>query len=316
MTRTRQLASLLFSLLPSVVAAQPLHLGIIGTDSSHAVEFTRLLNDASAPDHVPGATVVAAYRGGSPRLALSRDRIERFTQQIERRSIPFVQSIQELCPRVDGLLLLSVDPELRPAEFRQAIACNKPIFVDKPFAPTLKDALRMARLAHENNVAWFSASAMRYVVTDLPHDATSAEVWGPGDLGEHYRLDLAWYGIHSIEALYGIFGSGVESVSRVHTPNTDVLTMTWRDGRTGTVRLVRPDEPFGAQVFQPGLPPVQKVLSIRYSALVSAIVEFIRTKQSPVSVPETLEIFSVMDASQHSLRQHGRQISLPATAKP
>lgn len=302
----------LCSFLPSL-AAQSLRLGIIGTDSSHAVEFTRLLNNASEQDHIPGATIVAAYRGGSPRLALSRDRIEKFTKQLEQNSIPFVASISDLCTRVDGLLLLSVDPELRPAEFRQAIACNKPVFVDKPFAPSLNDALQMAKLARDHHITWFSASALRYAATDLPHDAVSAEVWGPGDLGENYRLDLAWYGIHSIEALYGIFGPGVQSVARAHTAQTDVLTMIWRDGRTGTVRLIRPDEPFGAEVFQPAHPPVQKALSASYAPLVRAIVTFMQTGQPPVSAAETLETFAVMEASQRSKQKNGRQIMLPTT---
>lgn len=315
MKKVLYLASLLCSVLPSL-AAQSLRLGIIGTDSSHAVEFTRLLNNASAQDHVPGATIVAAYRGGSPRLAMSRYRIEKFTKQLEQSSIPFVASISDLCTQVDGLLLLSVDPELRPEEFRQAIACNKPVFVDKPFAPSLDDALQMAKLARDHHTAWFSASALRYAVTDLPHDAISAEVWGPGDLGENYRLDLAWYGIHSIEALYGIFGPGVQSVSRAHTAQTDVLTMIWRDGRTGTIRLVRPDEPFGAEVFLPGHAPAQKALSTSYVPLVRAIVTFMQTGQPPVSAAETLEIFAVMDASQNSEQENARQILLPTTSKP
>ena len=313
MKRTLHLILLLCSFVPSL-AAQSLRLGIIGTDSSHTVEFTRLLNNASAQDHVPGATIVVAYRGGSPRIAMSRDRIEKFTQQLENSSVPFVPAISDLCPRVDGLLLLSVDPELRPEEFRQAIACNKPVFVDKPFAPSLDDALQMAKLARDHHTAWFSASALRYATTDLPHDATSAEVWGSGNLGENYRLDLAWYGIHSIEALYGIFGPGVESVARTHTAQTDVLTMVWRDGRTGTVRLVRPDEPFGAEVFLPSHPPVQKALSTGYVPLVRAIVTFMQTGQPPVSAAETLEIFAVMDASQRSQRENGRQVMLPTTS--
>lgn len=312
MKRTLRLTLLLCSFVPSLTA-QSLRLGIIGTDSSHAVEFTRLLNDASAQDHVSGATIVAAYRGGSPRLAMSRDRIEKFTQQLEQSSVPFVPSISDLCARVDGLLLLSVDPELRPIEFQQAIACNKPVFVDKPFAPSLNDALQMAKLARDHHTAWFSASALRYAATDLPHDAISAEVWGPGNLGENYRLDLAWYGIHSIEALYGIFGPGVQSVARAHTAQTDVLTMIWHDGRTGTIRLVRPNEPFGAEVFRPDHPPIQKALSTSYVPLVQAIVTFMQTGQPPVSAAETLEIFAVMDASQRSEQENGRQVLLPTT---
>ena len=42
-----------------------LRIGIIGTDTSHVPAFTRTLNDPNAPDHIPGARVVAAYKGGS-----------------------------------------------------------------------------------------------------------------------------------------------------------------------------------------------------------------------------------------------------------
>jgi hypothetical protein len=52
------LAGVLFT---SRALATDLRLGIIGTDTSHVVEFTKLLNDASNPDHVPGARVVAVF---------------------------------------------------------------------------------------------------------------------------------------------------------------------------------------------------------------------------------------------------------------
>ena len=59
---------LIFAFADCLWPANPanLRLGIIGTDSTHAVEFTRILNDESAPDHVMGARIVAAYRGGNP----------------------------------------------------------------------------------------------------------------------------------------------------------------------------------------------------------------------------------------------------------
>src|SRR5690606_35005962 len=51
--------------------AAPLRVGLIGLDTSHVVAFTRLLNDPAHPDHVPGARVVAAFKGGSPDVEAS-----------------------------------------------------------------------------------------------------------------------------------------------------------------------------------------------------------------------------------------------------
>src|SRR5262249_59430195 len=53
--------------------AAPLRLGIIGLDTSHVLRFTELLNDPSNPDHVAGARVVAAFKGGSPDMERSEE---------------------------------------------------------------------------------------------------------------------------------------------------------------------------------------------------------------------------------------------------
>ena len=52
-------------------AGQDLRVGIIGTDVSHVIHFTRILNNPSDPEHIPGAHVVAAWKGGSRHDCLS-----------------------------------------------------------------------------------------------------------------------------------------------------------------------------------------------------------------------------------------------------
>src|SRR5574341_1791124 len=89
---------------------KPLRLGMIGLDTSHALRFTELLNDPSRPDHVPGARVVAAFKGGSPDMEQSATRIERFTAEMKDKwKVELVNSIEELCQKVDAVLLMSVD---------------------------------------------------------------------------------------------------------------------------------------------------------------------------------------------------------------
>ncbi len=57
--------------------------GIIGLDTSHVTAFTKVLNNAKNVDALAGFKVVAAFPGGSPDLAASRDRIEGFTKQLK-----------------------------------------------------------------------------------------------------------------------------------------------------------------------------------------------------------------------------------------
>ncbi|MBS1798522.1 MAG: oxidoreductase [Acidobacteria bacterium] len=300
--------------------AADLRLGIIGTDSSHSVEFARLLNDATSKDHVAGATIVVAFRGGNPSLPLSRDRIEKFTSQLKNQwKIPFVASIGELCPQVDGLLILSVDPAARLHEFKEAATCRKPIFIDKPLAGALKEAMEIDQYATLNHIPWFSASALRFPASPLPEDIVSANIWGPGALGkldEGYDLDLAWYGIHSIELLYAAMGSGIARVARIHTPDSDTITAVWRDGRYGTVHLVRPTAPFST-VFQLASGKLSDVeaFPVNYRPQLQAIVDFVRTGTPPVSAAATLEEFAVMQAAQLSMEHNGALTEVQPVAR-
>lgn len=309
-------ALLVAALCCGSLRAQELRLGIIGTDSTHATEFTRLLNDATAKEHVTGARVVAVYRGGNPALDLSRNRIEGITAQLTSTwKLPLVAHIQDLCPIVDGLLLLSVDPSLRQQEFQEALACGKPVFVDKPLAPDLRTAERMAKAAQQAHVPWFSASSLRFGPVGELRQMTlrGADVWGPGALRGDYALDLAWYGIHSIEMLYGAMGAGAQSVSRVHTKDCDVLTIVWGDGRVGVVHLVRPDMAFGiAALTADGRSLALNNVAIDYAPLLREIVAFVRDRKSPTPAEETLEEFALMDAAQRSSRAGGVPMAVAA----
>ena len=65
--------------------AADLRIGIIGTDTSHVPAFTKVLNDPTAPDHIPGARVVAAFKGGSTDVESSHTRVEKFAQEIQTK---------------------------------------------------------------------------------------------------------------------------------------------------------------------------------------------------------------------------------------
>jgi len=74
------LAIMLAAHLP---AAAELRIGIIGTDTSHVIAFAHALNGQQDPQHVNGARVVIAYKGGSPEIKESRDRVDRFASELQ-----------------------------------------------------------------------------------------------------------------------------------------------------------------------------------------------------------------------------------------
>lgn len=298
-----------------------LKLGIVGTDTSHVTAFTKMLNDANAPDHIPGARVVAAFKGGSADIESSRTRIDRFTRELQEKwGVAIVDSIPELCRRVDAVLIESVDGRVHLAQARPVIAAHKPVFIDKPLASTLDDAREIARLAKEAGVPWFSASSLRFGEVWKLHREPNLEgalTWGPGPLEEHHQLDLSWYAVHPIEMLYTILGTGCDEVTRTSTPEADLIVGRWRDGRIGSVRALRPYASYGAVAFRkPG--GMERNVSAQivdksndgYAPLVKEIVKFFETGVPPVPNDETLEMFAFMDAAQRSKESGGAPMRL------
>jgi predicted dehydrogenase len=292
--------------------------GVIGTDTSHVPAFAGLLNgDPNAPDHIAGARVVAAWKGGSQDIQESIGRVDQFAGDVRTKyGVEIVPDIATLLSKVDVVLLTSLDGRVHLEQARPVIAAHKPLFIDKPLAATLEDAREIARLAKAAGVPWFSSSSLRFgaigAAMKLP-GLTGAATWGPGPFEAHHPLELAWYAIHPVELLYTIMGTGCESVTRIAGKDADVIVGRWKDGRIGTVTAVRPYSDYGAVAFR-GRESVEShpkaAAATDYRALVVEMVKFFQTGQPPVPNEETLEIFAFLDAAQRSKEAGGRPVGL------
>jgi predicted dehydrogenase len=304
--------------------AGPIRIGLIGLDTSHAGAFTQLLNDPARPDHVPGAQVVAAVKGGSPDVEASANRIEKFTAELrDTWKIELVGSIDELLRRVDAVMITSVDGRVHLAQARPVLAARKPLFIDKPFTAGVRDALEIARLARESGTPVFSSSSLRFTddVQGIKRDPRVEQVlgaiaWGPATLEPHHP-DLFWYGIHTVETLYTFMGPGCERVTRTHAPGADVVVGHWKDGRIGVMRGIRDGaSPYGQVVFGPkavvSTPAASNpaVKRSSYHGLMSQVVEFFKTGKSPVPIDETIEIMAFMEAADVSKSRGGAPVSV------
>ncbi len=297
--------------------AKPLRAGIIGLDTSHVVAFTNLLNNPRAAGELAGIKIVAAFPGGSPDIPTSRDRLANFTKALrEKHGVEIVDSIDALLKKVDVVLLESVDGRPHLEQARPVLKAGKPVFIDKPVAGSLADALAIYDLAREHRCPVFSSSSLRFgtnirTVRDNPKvgDVLGCDAYGPSPTEEHHP-DLFWYGIHGVETLFTIMGTGCESVTRVHTRDTDLVTGTWKDGRVGSFRGIRKGKAaYGAVVFgSNAIMPVDGAGG--YEPLVVEIAKFFRSGKPPVAAEETIEIFAFMEAADESKRRGGAPVKI------
>jgi len=298
-----------------------IRIGIIGLDTSHAPAFTEIFN---AADPIPGMTgfrVVAAYPQGSADIPSSVETIPKYTQQMQQMGVEVVDSLKKLLNKVDVVLLETNDGRPHLEEARQVFRAGKTVFIDKPVAGSLADAVKIYQEAAEKNVGLFSASSLRYLknAQAVRHDnaigkVLGADAYSPASLEPHHP-DLFWYGIHGVEILFTVMGTGCDTVTRFQTPDTDIVVGKWKDNRLGTFRGTRTGtHDYGGIAF--GTEANQVLGSFEgYQPMLVKIGEFFRTGKSPVDARETLEIYAFMEAADESKRRGGAAVSVEEVLK-
>jgi predicted dehydrogenase len=304
--------------------ASPIKIGMIGLDTSHVLMFTKTFNDPNATGDMAGAKVVAAYPGGSDDLPASRDRVKDYTKQVAGMGVEIVDSIAQLLPKVDVVMLESVDGRRHLEQAREVILAGKPLFIDKPLAASLADGLEIFRLAQEHKVPCFSSSKLRFgtAVQDVRTGKKKVgKIMGCDACGTSnpipHHPDLYFYDIHGVEMLYTLMGRGCVSVTRVQTPYTEQIVGVWEDGRVGTYRGVRDRSSrgnFGVTVF--GKTALVRVeAGGEDKAIVAELLKFFKTGKPPVSMDDTIEILAFLDAAEESKLQGGKSVLIADVLK-
>ncbi|HLV02546.1 MAG TPA: Gfo/Idh/MocA family oxidoreductase [Acidobacteriota bacterium] len=294
----------------------PIRIGMIGIDTSHATAFTEILNNPQSPEHVPGGKVVAAVKQFSPDIESSISLVDGYVEKLKSEyGVRFFDTIEEMLPHVDAVMVESVDGRPHLNQARPAIEAGKPTFIDKPMAASLRDVIEIFELAKKHGTPVWSASNLRFhdgivkaAATDVG-ELVSAFSWGPAPLEPHHP-DLMWYGIHGVESLYTIMGTGCQTVSRVYTDGTDLVTGIWEGGRVGAVMGIRAARRgYGIKIFGTET-IIEEGAGGAYPQLLKEVIKFFRTGQVPVSPETTIELFAFMEAADESKRRGGAPVTI------
>ena len=293
----------------------PIKAGIIGIDA-HAAIWTKIINNPKAEGELADLVITTAFPGGSEDIPQSVDLRAKALEPMKALGVEMVDSIATLIKKVDVVMVLSIDGRPHLKQATPAILAGKTVYIDKPIGGTLADTIRIFRLAKKHQVPVFTSSSLRYADGALNIHKNpklgkiiGADVYSPCKTEPHHP-DFFWYGVHGVEPLFTIMGTGCLSVTRTHTEGTDLATGIWKGGRIGTFRGIRDGKRgYGATVFgTKGI--VQGGGFDGYEPLIVEIVKFFKTGKPPVSEAETMEIFAFMEAADESKRQGGCPVTL------
>lgn len=298
-----------------------LRLGMLAGDSGHTVEFSRRLNHVGidAEQWVEGARVVAAVETTSQ---IDADRIPGYVEQLRQCGVELLPRIEDLVGRVDAVLIETQDGGDHLEQAMPFIEAGLPLFVDKPLATSTADARRIVAAARTRGIAFGSSSALRYAleVQDVQRrreelgpvlgvDVHSVAVLHPRNPG------LFHYGVHGVETLYALMGTGCRSVRSVRDEGSEVAVGRWADGRIGTVRGLRRGKlEFGFTAFcQNGVASHRIDGRYFYRELLKVLVDRLARGQWLLTPEELIEPVAFMEAANRSTELGGDEVGL-ATA--
>ena len=287
-------------------------IGMIGLDTSHATTFTAYFNGDDANPEFADFRITIAYPWGSKTIEEGYSRIPMFTEKMQALGVKIANSIEELLQEVDFVMLETQDGHIKTEQALAVFKAGKPVFLDKPIATNLADVILIFELAAKFKTPVFTTSSFRYIPPVLEVQSGNrgrvigADCFGPCK-DEPSHPALYWYGIHGVEMLLAIMGTGCESVTRTHTDETDLLVGTWKDSRTGTFRGMRLNGEhyyhYGGFAYCEKRPVrLDNYSDFGYPVLMKEIVNFFKTGAAPVPHETTIEVYAFMDAANLSLQ--------------
>lgn len=327
-----------FTMLMSVAGVRaddkkPVRVGVLGVDNYQATEYTRMFNNPKATGDFAGLQVVAVYAGTpSSDIPESVDSYPKWKADFLKMNIKMVDSIDELLKSCDAVMIMSLDGRKHAEEVAAVLKAGKRLFVGRPLAASLPDAVAMVRLAEQTKTPFWTSSQHRFSpgFIGMRNHPEVGQVFGCDVYGgcptESHHAEFFWHALHGIETLFTIMGTGCETVRCTSTPYAELVTGEWKDGRVGTFRGIKKGAlkysatVFGdkgvstAGIYGHGI-PVKGVVPTNdkymgYEGIGLEMAKFFKGGPAPVSADETLEIFGFMEAAHESKRQKGAAIKI------
>jgi predicted dehydrogenase len=202
-------------------------IGIIGSDSTHTENYAAVLNR-----NLSGNGMRATRLWGA-------DAKQARAKGAQAGIGTVTNSVEDAMEHVDAVMVLNRWGNDHFAPAMQAIEKGLPLFVDKPMCDEPSEAIDLVRAARAAQVPLMSGSAVRYapsimtLLEDLPRIGRPQSVI--------FTLPQTWrlYGVHAIEIMHAVFGTGALDVTAIRDAQTDLVTARWLNGQIGIANQIR-----------------------------------------------------------------------------
>lgn len=199
--------------------------GILGSDSSHALAFSKLCNIPDPATH--------QYNFSNVRITAIYGHDKKQTEKVaaEGKIDTIASKSNELFGKVDAVMILFRDGNLHAPYALPFIKAGIPVWIDKPITIKIEEAEMLIEEANKNNTLVTGGSTCKYSLDVLAlkgvvdseelSNIVSGYLNFPGDINSPYN-GIFFYGPHIAEMLFTIFGYDVKSITTTRN-NSDII---------------------------------------------------------------------------------------------
>ena len=221
-------------------------------------------------------------------------------QWCEKFGIVRCNTIAELVEKSDYIIVLSPDNcEMHYELSHEALSSGKPVYVDKTFAESKAEALRIFAAGPS---ACFSSSALRFSEKLKAADRDGIEAMvctGPGQPVN--------YLIHQLEPVAMVMGTEVADVCWSGRGSANSWLLRFRDGRSACINML-PGADFEFRLVRGEKTQLVAVNDPFFQRFIEAMLEFFRTEKAPVDHKTTVAIMAIREACLKAMEQPGSRI--------
>lgn len=279
-----------------------LNVGLVGVNTSHADAFARIFNGtADDAPRLNSGRVVSIWGDDPERIA---------TLAENHRIATTVSDPAAMIGAIDAVLVVddTGGGALHAELARPFLEVGLPVFVDKPMTTSYADAVALFDLAEANDAPLLSCSALRFA---MEMETAADELAAVGKLSSIVSVgpgDWFYYGVHAVELLGVVAGTGASWVHRHALPDKDISVIGYENGPAAVVETLRDAAyvfhltAFGAEGFTSV--HVEDAMGF-YTNTMRAFATMAETGVAPLRRNQTLEVIAILEAGNRSAERSG-----------
>ena len=288
---------------------RPLKIGMIELDTSHSDTMAREIAE------VQGAVLTAVINRG---LVYGKEHTDKFVRDHKIKHV--CSSLEQMVPLVDVALVVGCNWENHVTDAEPFIAAGKPVFIDKPCVGTEADARRLLELKLKYGTPVFGGSTFRYADNlqefkekyQKRSDKVALTVYGK--IYSHSRdfmHDLIYYGIHGVEAMQEVVGTGAVKVNYLDFYRLEHLIHVNYEDRPPVILMLGPAlrSPQISLLTDTAVEHLHPSAEKAFTKLLYSMAESLSTGRTDRPISEQVEACRILIAAKKS-RTLGRPVYL------